>query len=754
MQKNNKRKLELASCERGGVLLLVTIMFVMLAGFAALATDLYRGASTHDQVVSFNQMAALGALEAYYNTSGKAESDRILEVEKNVEAIFKNQFQEGPTLLNSDAASSIRVGFQTHDSSFSPLAFVSEPEVVVQAGTYVTDNTQFTASYGASATPPSDCTSFPCFVPQRPGDPVSSFRVITSLPDFEYSGFINAVTGNSISTLSLTSVGVSTVVPRVGCFLVDLSPSATRQTHPAKNNAEQIAYPDGFVAPPSDNNGNKPGSLAQGHGTSPAYILSRDNWQVDDSLDDPFYLPSLSCLDVPAAPDPVTGTALDWDNWYDDILRSANFGRFLALECAHTTRDIETRVGYNFADDYTLMQVVGDALYSTVPERGLHPDPVESPLYSMGETGLYHLVQTRGQNPEPFTTILNGLGYAVEEFEARNVSGDRLCLMFYDSYLGWSRTVEPTNDYDYLKSFLIEEPGSPCSPFANDVPLSSGHDADILNTSCAKEKALRYGIFPGYGKPPAAGYTGKYITGAESNLPQALMAASNLVYDATQELPASAFIAVFGDGLTNCRFDGDCTDGSGCICDDTLAGHRNSVQDMYTLAEELLIDRQIPLHVFLMGESVNPHIIYHYEDGRSDGECLSEEEVRGLDSSINSFVKGNTATPLELETLYSNKNDSSLTGDDRWYDSNQYLYNLVRSTRGIWAPIMRNPVDDSSITSCETYEDICADTGAIDRPAHRSRRTIDPNCESRSDQIERYVAQIIGDNPFVIAEIK
>lgn len=750
--------------EQGTVILLFALLSVVLAGFAALSVDLYQAATVRDQLTASTQMASLGAVEKYYASASVSNQDERIEgVVNRVEEVFLAQLGEGSPLLERYEYDSggkreldgnmkdiiktgLKVVFQEHDDNFDPVGTTDYDEIVIHAGNYIYSEEQYDLKYGSLAKP-DGCDEFPCFAPARPTDTISTFKVLSNFPDFGYGGFINSVADGAFERLSLKSTAVSSVVPRIGCFLVDISPSASRQTHHSsysKQVTDQLVDPDGYAGASNSNNPYQKRDLdvPAGHGAMPAYVLSKYNPQIDVSYDDAGDCSKTS----PPAP---TASEADWDAWVNEINTLTDFGLFTPMECKYTTRGSDTRAYYHYESDYTVKQVAGDSVYSSF-DSDLHPNPLTNPMFSMGDTGLFHSVQTyRGptfQGPEPFKTIMDGLAFAVERFKERNVSGDKLCLIFYDEYVGWARTVQPTSDLDYILKLVKDDNNYVIS--ADDY-TTSGHVADIKPDDATGwlERSIRHGLFPGYVRAPDTTVPSgeRLVTDTKSNLPQAIMAASNFIHDAAEGGPSSAFITLFGDGLTNCRFDGDCSDDFGCNCSNDFNGHTDSISDLYDLAAELVEDKNIPIHVFLMGDSVNPHIIYHYEDGT--GSCLSEEQIRGLPSQ-NSFVKGNEgSTAGELETAFDLKDDATVTGDNRWYQTNTYLYNLARLSRGIWAPIL--PATDSD-GLCVPYDTVCADTAG--RPPHRSRRLEDPLCESAESQVQRYIDQIIGDNPFVVVE--
>lgn len=200
-----------------------------------------------------------------------------------------------------------------------------------------------------------------------------------------------------------------------------------------------------------------------------------------------------------------------------------------ALQSNFPNRGSETDPTRHFASDYKRadgtfedVSILKDSDFNGT-YASHHPNPTLSSQYSSGAGGIYRIdrwgdIATGAagyDGPEPYTTLLFALKETVTRLKNKRIAGSKFGIIFYDSKLSWSRTFNLTDDFDYLLKFL--------DPFDPD------------------SKMLRYkhNIFPN--------------VPANTNTPLALEEAARQLFDGDEAaIPASKFVMMMGDGLTNC----------------------------------------------------------------------------------------------------------------------------------------------------------------------------------------------------------
>ena len=562
----------------------------------------------------------------------------------------------------------------------------------------------------------------PCFIQQDALDinkPIGAMKIMGGFPPIELSPFHSLLSPTTSSDMIYSSATVA-IVPRHGCFMIDVSNSSIRDTHVYRS-AESIQ--DDIDA--TGSSANVGGALA--------FILTDDNSAagVSSTWHDPAY--------------PITGGGL-----YNPLSQPPYDVR--------PNGTVETPT-VHYGSDYTPLRTYGDNDRSSIVDVDeLHPPALE---YPMGPTGFVYRADTYrdpdtvpdGPNkyvgPEPLNTIMTGLKYAVEDFRGRRVEGDKLCMVFYDHQLMWSRIFLPTDDFDYLikaTDFTLTN---------GTAPLPETLASDMSVEVEGYHRAIRYGLFPGIQR--SSGFANPLRPLSDTDTPFAFEIVMQLLEDAKDEgVDSSDFIVMIGDGLTNCHNAGST---GNRICSDTYNSHMTSRQELQDkIVNRVIVDTDttstIPIHVIAVGAAIGPHELAVLNPNTN--QCMTADEYNGLtrtnptllaDLGLSiGFVAGGTddmtgnivpysAVGTTEEDVYKNK-----SATNPFYDANRYLWEIATATRGIWAPLRPSPV------GC-TPRDEAADCTSV-----RKRQTVDPQCRTYEEQIIDYMSQVINDNPFVVVD--
>lgn len=712
------------SSEKGAALLLFAFVGVAVLGFSALAIGIYQSVSSRDDYYNVAQMTALGTIEGYFSSSQTIEAKKRQDALDRAQDLLATQ-----TASNSDL---MRAGTRAVDYPKLGAINSTDPNLFsVEGGSY------YFAKPSLSSDPCSG--SYPCFVTEPSTDiPINSFRVTGDITKGFYDGFVKAAFGDSNTNFSLQLNVIATTIPRLGCFVVDVSGSMDDDTHLLRENWEQYKHPN------------------QGHGVKFAYALAEDNqtslstW-VETGDDRPkdsagnFVCPSRTGDAVsPSGTDiPSTGKSNSfWSNYFQPNCSACH--NFMPLWCEsnmHTRPSGETSLTKHYRNDYTTQRTLGDGDYGllTAAQKAVHPDPSLSSntIYRVGNPGLVHRVETyrRPANAgtsdpgykgaEPFNSIINGLKTAVSAYKGNAASGDRVCLVFFDDRLSWTRTILPTTNFQYVDSLL---------DLTIPTPLANETEATTITKGSNFQRMVRFGIFPGY--EPRNSLSGGFLdTDSYTNIPYALNTTLDIIdQHAISGIPALPSITLITNGITNCTLDNDCVD--------LYDKHLESIQEIDTLITSRFIPSNIPLHVILIGKEVAPHTALLPDLG--DGDCLTDNEARAKDLQF--VIGGDVSGQPYYTTQASQLAYGSRSSSSPWYNANAYFYNFARRTQGFWLPLRSSP------SGCDPNlaKTTCAAMTSIN---DKVRWFNDPQCRDSDTQIQDAIEQIVGDNPFTIAEI-
>lgn len=568
----------------------------------------------------------------------------------------------------------------------------------------------------------------------------------------------------SASAKDLRVDAIATLIPRRGCFLVDLSASSTRNTHIRKelNRVQFRARLESAVEPPDPDP----------WGNEFAFFLGCP--VMPDPLDsDADYMQNCRSHAFEATGDGLgndeflaennMGGSYDW-RFGNHSLWSNHDRLWQWLRITHPSDASLRDATHHVRGDYVLKHVYGDADYVSGIHGGVHPDPAVRPDLSTGaadgdgawfqvDMGYRERSSAGGYSaapgydgPEPLRSILAGIETAIDYFQQRQVAGDMACVIFYDKTLTWPRVFNITSNFADLANALNFD------SVVDSTFLQPDAATDITITPTAAvsgfEAFVRHGLFP---RNPDNSFTNTVaaVSEALSQLAQARQVTG---------VESADFIVHIGDGLANClnctgadAGDGLCTDASNIgTCSNEYPYYKQAIEDLHNMIRnDIWADpevRNVPIHVFMIGDSVGPHSLdIESEDSTNGSDCVGPEKVGG---SGYPAVRG---TPGDEATKSDAFDDASELNP--FWEANVDWFEIAKLTRGIWAPIRRQfPVGTASCPSLvvDGDGDPCdTDTYGI---GGSFRRDFDPFCETKEEQIDRYLELVLGDNPFKLVE--
>lgn len=675
--------------QAGGVLIFLLICLAMICILMAFVIDINAYYVRKTQADATAKIVALAALEEYYdlqktcpNCSKNQRLDRALERAReiaNVNLIMADR-EQLPELADQNQA----------DKAY------------LEAGIW---------ERRADQCPNNQA---PCFIKvERSGNQhPNAFRVSGRLfPEGSKNFFSD--TFLDMFSIGITVEAVSSMVPRKGCFLVDISASTTRDTH--KEFIQIIAQPDGSFREEGYQCSVPP------DGVKCCPNLVNGGFEYAEFA----YDAGLSGVTIASAP-----IVKAWSCMQNTANRSGNLDPSL-----------------HFRSDYVSKNLLTDADFDTVFAK-YHPAPYG------GTTGFSHHFDRTPQywvdthvRPEPLRTIFKGIRAAIEAFKQRAVGGDDLCLVFFDQALDWPRVVRLNVEGDNVS--LSEK-------FAYLEQLTD------FETAAGFDRIIEHGMFPGY-------YS-------DTNVQQALRYAMNEFNKAgstSQDgIPSADFLVLISDGFANCRncFSTELAENMICDkrqvdvnCGQTLADHYIAMREIKDLAG-ILGERRIPLHVLLVGsEQQQPNTMEIFNP--STGRCYTDEEYRSRSLSSGDdpygFVYGGPSdsvlrtadgTPL---TAFSNMNLIQLHNTFNaavnapfFYNTPQQVYDRVYRdfyevavrTGGLYAPIRQQCCPSGN---CQPQPDCSQSTPP--RPLR-----CDKENRNTEDQVTAYLEEIVSFNPYAI----
>lgn len=396
------------------------------------------------------------------------------------------------------------------------------------------------------------------------------------------------------------------------------------------------------------------------------------------------------------------------------------------------------------------MYVAKAILNDTDYDEALYPHHPNPSRYPTGVNSGGHQVYRINKivSPQPLTDIFAGVNKAIHTINDHKIAGDRVGVIFFTNRISWPRMTNLTDDLDYLERFTDFTTNKNILDDTKEIK-PNGEEALKISTegqpavevsqilpSTGFEKAIRHGLFPI--EPPAF-----------TNIKEALTAALDQFDKNDDGSDVARSVILFSDGIQNCAND-PCSGGK--FCGNTYQCYIQGMPELRNIVMARMTgENLIPFHMFPIGNSVEPHtkIILKKEGG-----CYTDSNFRiETDSSIKKdslgFVLGSTdgsGNSCRIQNTYStDPTCSAAFKNDGFHQPLQDLYELAVATQGVWAPLR----PQGTGTNCSKSTDqSCID----DSSNKREIRVHDPLCRTYAEQIDDYMQEIVGINPFRVVE--
>lgn len=359
------------SNERGTLVVMLVLLAFSIFLFVSLALDSARFSSSKKEAKMYSRVVALGALEAYMSTPGNlSEEHKLIAARDRARALASST-----DVIGTPGGTPFEIKLKSEvygDRSGIP--------VLIPGKYFFTLTADEENPCDAGMTPP-------CFRPIRAGEKPNSMRL--EGPLFSEVNTTFGITSSSAKIKPFSDVTV-TLLPRRGCFLVDISPSMAYDTHPRESDPRNRF----------------------------AYFLDGSDGQIGDEK-----------------------------HKYSFSRLPAYRGGHLWTPTTHYQSDYKE---YRILNDENFNST--DAEHH--PNPNSNPIVYGSPPRAPGKPFYYTVdkyIDGSYQGPEPLRTVFNGLDGAIKKFKERKVGGDKACIIFYDDKLLWHRVFNLTDDFDYLE---------------------------------------------------------------------------------------------------------------------------------------------------------------------------------------------------------------------------------------------------------------------------------------------------------------
>jgi len=739
--------------EAGGVLVLVAILIFALVAMVALAIELSIISAGTEQARQLTRVAALTAIEEFYSDIADCDPDQDGDcIENGLEAAVtrvNDLFADARLFSEKDSSSAPRVSLapQAGEASLIPGMWLTRAPELLDGQDLV------------------DCgdgqeENYPCFAPMELGtislnNTPNAFRIEgTFFPSITLK--MGAKIFN-VAALQPFVAATATFMPRRGCFLIDVSPTITYDSHLPWHGGGPYSYPMGQQPPPNQPpkfNAHVPGAItlnedclnpeesgeecgpltSEAFGNHYAYFFEPDNTDATEATAiEYFYLyPSMD---------------IGWAALINDSIDPDNP---LSQRGANTFEPFK-----HYASDYQSLYLLSDEDYN-VDFALHHPDPDNDDRYSLPYRHLAHVDVYPFSAPEPLRSLVDGVNEALGQFSDRRVAGDRACLIFFDRRVTWPRIVRMTDDFDYLIDFTNFD--------LQEEILSDGEEPPDFSSDGVGEgrlRTIRHGIMPFRGQ----------FTDIQAALQEAM-----LQLDESREdgVPASEFVVVISDGLQNCYYNtGNHGLGSNVSCSNELGHYQLGIQQIYDkLDPEDPSDpdsfRRVPVHFILDGAMVGPHTVDLPKGGNLPDNMPSVNTTNCYTDAEYRAKQGFDINSIEFVTGGGTENWENMSAKAPFFEVNMDWYKVAVVTQGLWGPLRsRNdllcdnlpdfdglPPDQEKYFDPANFRPMCDPEDVEGNHSVDGRRVFDPYCMTKQQQIRRYLNTIIGDNPYTVVEVK
>ena len=426
--------------QHGAILVLVIISMVAILSIVALVFDIGRATTAVEQGKQYSRLAALAAIEEYFDALRIAGVSDQKAYERALERTQKMAINN--TLLG--------------DSNSKPNITEGGTGAILEPGFWKTDKACPVATK-------------PCFIPTTKAklgfdSRANAFKVSGEFYSTGlFSSFARILGAHAFK---VRASAVATILPRHAVFLVDNSRSMVQETHPIEttyiDEHPQIEGSDyGFPSPVT---------ISTLHDElwkwMQANALNRPANETENPHKQKHYVNDYSSF------------VLLGDDSYGNLgvnvpLPAAAGGgkEFIKLKEMHPDPKVRT--------SFSTKAYTGDT-----KDFRYSMDAFRHPKY---------------QGPEPLRTVFAGLLEAVKTFEERQVAGDKVSIIFYDNTLTWPRVINLTNKFGYLKALTDFEMKPTSLGFPSLLQSDPTKKTTVENEDLEKlglELITRFGLFP------------------------------------------------------------------------------------------------------------------------------------------------------------------------------------------------------------------------------------------------------------------
>jgi hypothetical protein len=740
--------------QEGSLLVFLALALFALVAMGALAVDsalLYTAKTQHQLTAN---TAALAALEAYFDTAdGVGNAVQVLQ--PKIDAAAARASQVTGASVNAQLAANLFENPSDSQSSYvtsytdAPQSgdigtlipgryFYSVPNSGCQA--YCTSHPDECST--ATSCPCGGADSIadrsPCFAAGAQASRANAMRIeLKTNPDSKIRLLLGSIFGFQSAGVSVRAT--ATLVPRRAVFLIDMSRSVTSDSH-------------AFVGAQRD-----------------TYALFRN--PEAESL-----TPGSQICNGANGAEPEGD---DYTAWTETFVTSqGNVRPQLALADHQTFNWMSTNQPAKIAQ-YDCM---------TVPATGDEGN-ADGIAATDWETQVY--LTDQGRTPQPLQSILQGIHVALRRFQERAVRGDMVAVLGFDDSILPSRATlsEPYSGIgDSFRVGLVRPDSQEFSNMLNAVDVPYGTNA---GRPLRERLQFKFMIPRLYGEISSSGQR----TGAGTDLAGALAAARAIIMtgrtwpetnnqfnlsDIDPEYErADNFVMLFTDGQGTCyrpidNKDPRCITTAGAALD---AAFNASIIDAH---EELttLKNAKIATYISLTGKNVAPNTVV-----RKDGnKCMTQERHSQLYTKACAGEFGNIGNVNGKNYFCWWWYTEYLLGSTPGNPDNTYgyksgvpngMYNTIAGY-GAFLPL-RDPCNwnNGSVASeaaCQAggltklLDQRCSSAakdkypvpnikiGAVTYTNGDGAMFCDPLCRSKARQVEDYISQIMGQNPFVLVE--
>ena len=664
--------------------MLTAMLLLAFVGLCALAIDLTLASASIERAKQSARLSVLSALNAYLKEDGE-ESVRIaaaLARANEVAGLNRN------VSFGENGRNTLSIGYDL------PVGDVVEQPVLIPGRWHF-------ASMGGE-NPCSNGETPPCFVTLAQGDTANAFRIRGRLYEGMAARFSRVLGLNQLGGVDLEVT--ASMVPRRGCFVVDLSPSITRQTH-ILGGSDGAEYAFDLGDPDHLDEWNVMQPARGGALTDPA-VHYQDDYLSITTLMDSDYNSSPDYLEHHPDPsgDAVYSSANVQGDYLVDVFRDVSYqgpeplttildGVRTAIEMFEQRAvggDMACLIFYdNFlawprivklTDDFEYLKKMTDttAYYDAGALR------TDVGLGLLMKQGIFPASQTHTNTPMALTEALNQ--FALAKSNDQNLPSSDFVVLIGDG-LGTCTecvTQQTVNDeWDY-----------------NGNGETNLADWDILDFCVHNGMDTTNGYYYG----------------------------PNLCDANTMDTNGDGVVDEDDVFFHREHIGGRCPYG----CGNDYVHYRRSAVEIIAMAGRDFAPNGIPIHVIHTGEHVAPHNV-DIDDG--EGNCLDSEAARLNDSPyvLGGFILNGQEYPSTTSTLSRwQEAYTQIAPDSPFYQAGADLYEVAVITRGIWGPL-RPQGSDCNV--CDPTQD---------------RRLSDPDCRSASGQIADYLDEIMGQNPYVL----